>query len=188
MTDQDVLLDLLHTFAAALRRSIAGLSLPALSWQPDPDANNIAVTVWHISRALDLLTVRLLEQHRADHELWFTQGWAAATHYDPRGLGWSGFGNLSGYTREEVAAVPVLTAEQLLIYFDQAVDALSRHVLTMPPAQLQQVAGGWPQQPQPTTYEVIRNFLLDGVGHLGEVRAIHAMWQRRLPPNGANGV
>src|SRR5688572_11470688 len=99
MTDQEVLLDLLQNFIEALRRTIGDLSLEALRWQPGPEANNIAVTVWHVSRAFDLLKVRVLENEGSEAEQWFTEGWEARTGYDPRGIGIGGFGNLSGYTQ-----------------------------------------------------------------------------------------
>lgn len=178
MTDQEVLMDLLQVFATGLRQTISALPPAALNWRPDSEANNIGLTVWHISRALDLLKVRLLEQQPPDKEQWFTQGWRASTNYDPRGIGWAGFGNLSGYTQEQVAAVPLLPAHDLLAYFDQVVTALATYLSALPGAGLQEVAGGWPQTPQPSAYVVVRNFLLDGVGHLGEIRAIKAMWER----------
>lgn len=78
------------------------------------------MTVWHISRAFDLFKVRFFENRAPKEELWHTCGWAAKTGYDPRGIGRRGFGNLVGYTQEEVEAVPILSAGDLLAYFDQA--------------------------------------------------------------------
>lgn len=179
MTDQEVLLDLFATYAAGVRRTISGMSHAALTWQPDAEANNISVTVWHMSRALDLLKVRLLENRPALEELWFTSQWVQRTGYDPRGLGWSGFGNLTGYTTAEVAAVPLLSADDLLLYFDQTVGALITYLRAMPHSDLYQPAVGWPQSPQPVAYEVLKSFLMDGIGHVGEIRAIKAMWDRR---------
>lgn len=155
------------------------MSHDALAWQPDAEANNIAVTVWHISRALDLLTVRLLENRPALEEAWFTRHWVERTGYNPRGLGWNGFGNLTGYTQADVSAVPLLSADDLLAYFDQVVDALMTYLRAMPTMELYQPAAGWPQSPQPIAYEVIKNFLMDGIGHVGEIRALKAMWERR---------
>ena len=61
MTNKELLLDLYQTLADALRRAIQDLPLDILRWQPDEEANNIAVTVWHISRAFDLFKVRFFE-------------------------------------------------------------------------------------------------------------------------------
>ena len=98
MNQIDVMNDMLEHFAYVLHRTIGDLPMEAMQWQPDEEANNIAVTVWHICRALDLLKVKLIE-NRSDHEqIWFSEGWADRTGYDPAGLGIGGFGNLAGYT------------------------------------------------------------------------------------------
>lgn len=180
MNDKEILLDLLQDFAGRVHWVLDGMPLQALSWQPDAEANNIAVTVWHFSRAFDLLKVRLLESQPPDVELWHTRGWAARTGYDPRGLGWGGLGNLAGYTRAEVEAVPILPAGELLEYFDQVVEALHDYLERMPSAALYEPAPGWPgkQKPQ-TAYVCIRNFVLDSYQHLGEIMALKAMWERK---------
>ena len=178
MNDKEILLDLLQNFAKRVNRVLDGMSLQALSWQPDAEANNIAVTVWHFSRTFDLLKVRGLENQSPDAELWHTQGWATQTGYDPRGLGWGEFGNLAGYTRAEVEAVPILPADELLEYFNQVYNALHNYLERMPPEALYQPAPGWPGKPQ-TACVCIRNFLTDSREHLEEIKAIKAMWERR---------
>lgn len=105
MTDQEILLDLLLHLKENIHWILNGMSLEALRWQPDEEANNIAVTVWHVSRACDLFKTRIFENCPPEAELWHTRGWATKTGYDPRGLGTAGFGNLAGYTRAEVDAV-----------------------------------------------------------------------------------
>lgn len=179
MDAHDMLLDLFETYAALLRRALQDLPAAALVWRPDPQANNIAVTVWHMARALDLLTARLLDGRPSETELWFSAGWAARTGYDPRGLGWGGFGNLAGYTPEQVAAVPLLSAAELLEYFEQARAAFDAYLPTMAEQRLYGPVQGLALTPAPTAYAVIRNFLADGLGHVGEIRAIRAMWERR---------
>ncbi len=178
MNDREILLDLLENFSKRIHRMLDGVSLPALGWQPDAEANNIAVTVWHVSRAFDLLQTRILENQTPDAELWYTKGWAARTGYDPRGLGWSGLGNLAGYTLAEVAQVPILPADELLAYFDQTCAALRACLERLPSAALYESAPGWPENPQ-TAYIFIRNFLMDSLGHLGEIKTIKEMWERK---------
>lgn len=181
MDDKEILLDLLQNYAAGLHRTIADLSLDALTWQPDPQANNIAVTVWHVSRALDLLKVLILQDQPPENELWFTNGWAEKTGYNPIGLGHGGLGNLAGYTQAEVAAVPILPVEELLAYFDQASDALSIYLGISPneaiykPIELDNGTNI-------PAYIFIRNFLMDAREHLGEIKAIKAMWERKCLP------
>jgi hypothetical protein len=178
MTDKELLLDLFQTFADALHWTIKDLSLDALRWQPDAEANNIAVTAWHISRAFDLFKVRFFENRTPEEELWHTRGWAAKTGYDPRGIGYRGWGNLSHYTQEEVKAVPILPASDLLTYFDQTYDAMVAYLHDLPAEALYQPTAGSPIE-EYTAYRWLRNLLLDGYGHLGEIKAIMHMWERR---------
>ena len=51
MDRKDVLIDLLEQFKRWTEWSIKDLSLEDLSWQPDPEANNIGHTMWHICRS-----------------------------------------------------------------------------------------------------------------------------------------
>lgn len=178
MTDKELLLDLFQTLADTLRRTIQDLPLDMLRWQPDEEANNIAVTVWHISRAFDLVKVQFFESQPAEAELWHTRGWTAKTGYDPRGIGGRGQGNLYGYTREEVEAVPILPADDLLTYFDQVYEAMAAYLHALPAEALYQPAASSPVEGF-TVYNWLRNLLVDGLGHWGEIKAIKAMWERR---------
>lgn len=178
MTDKELLLDLYQTFAEALRRTIKDLSFDALRWQPDQEANNIAVTVWHISRAFDLFKVRFFENRAPEEELWHTRGWVVKTGYDPRGIGRRELGNLVGYTQEEVEAVPILPVDNLLAYFDQAYEAMVAYLRDLPAEALYQPAAGSPVE-EFTVYNWLRNLLVDGFAHWGEIKAILHMWERR---------
>jgi DinB superfamily len=119
MKGAEVLADLVVYLARSVRREIEGLSHEELTWQPDAEGNNIAITVWHFSRWLDLLTVRAFENRPPEEEQWHIRGWAKKTGYDPRGIGYQGFGVLADYTQKEVAEVPVLDANELITYLDQ---------------------------------------------------------------------
>ena len=182
MNPKDVLTDMLENFAFSLHRTIMDLPKDALQWQPDPEANNIAVTVWHICRALDLLKVRIIENKPDQDQLWYATGWASRTNYDPAGLGFGGFGNLAGYTLDQVKAVPLLSAEESLEYFDQVCGAFSDYLANLKVEALEESPAGWPRMagaPAPeNVYVVILMFMLDNREHLGEIKAIRAMWYR----------
>jgi len=178
MGEKEILLDLLQNYTTWRHRTVGDLSLDELTWQPDPQANNIAVTVWHVSRAFDLLKVLILEDQPPEHELWFTNSWAEKTGYNPIGLGHAGFGNLAGYTLAQVAAVPVLPADDLLAYFDQASSALYNYLAGLPNEAIYQPIELSDGTTTPA-YTFIRNFLMDGREHLGEIKTIKAMWERR---------
>ena len=176
MTSVEMLADLVATLANGIHKEVTGLSVPELTWQPDAEGNSIGVTVWHMSRGLDVLKVQFLEQQQALAEQWFTQGWARKTAYDPRGIGTGGLGILSGYTQEEVAAIPVLSAEELLAYLDQVSDALRQYLLSLPEGALSRPTLFVGERL--TAYQVIKEIVLGCVGHLGEIEALKALQTR----------
>ncbi|MBN1314801.1 MAG: DinB family protein [Anaerolineales bacterium] len=153
-----------------------------LYWQPDREANNIAVTVWHVSRAFDFFKVRLFQNHPAAEELWHKNGWAQKTNYDPTGIGWGGFGNLSGYSQQEVKGVPALTARELVAYLEQVVEAMRDYIRGLPSPALYQPAVGYTETSR-TIYEWLRALIADSFEHLGEIRTIEAMGERQVRPN-----
>lgn len=179
MDNKEILLDLIEDYSGCLHYVLADLPPEALYWRPDPQANHIALTVWHVSRAWDLLKVLVLEGCPPEDELWFTRGWAEKTGYNPLGLGFAGFGNLAGYSLEEAAAVPELPPTDLLAYFDQACEALTTCLSAGLPDLLDRPVLFPDQDEAYPAYFFIRNFLMDAREHLGEIKAIKAMWLRR---------
>jgi hypothetical protein len=179
MNHKDVLLDMLQNYAFSLHRTIADLPNEALKWQPDPQANNIMVSVWHVCRALDVLKVKIIENRPHPEQLWYARGWASKTGYDPAGLGIGGFGNLAGYTSDQVKEVPLLSAKELLDYFDQVYEALRGYLEGMELEALEKSPAGWPgglgSSAPENIYVVLMMFLLDNREHLGEIKAIRAM-------------
>ena len=176
MRDVELLADLFRYMAQGIRQVVAGLSREELTWQPDAQGNSIGVTVWHCSRWLDVLTVQLLEHQAASSEQWQTRGWAEKTGYDPRGIGYGGFGAITGYTQQEVAAIPFLDADEHLTYLDQVVEALCHRLLSLPEGALDQplIAAGRKR----SAYQWIRMLLMGFAGHVGEIEALKAMQTR----------
>jgi hypothetical protein len=181
MNATDVLTDMLENYSFSLHRTIKDLPQAALRWQPDSEANNIAVTVWHVCRALDLLKVKIIENRPDPNQLWYSEGWASKTNYDPAGLGFGGFGNLSGYSLDQVKEVPLLSAAELLEYFDQVYKALNDYLMNVKDEALEGRPIGWPRNAgtyPKNIYRVLVMFLLDNREHLGEIKALKAMWAR----------
>jgi len=176
MRDLEIWADILTYGAEGIQRIVAGLSREELEWRPDAEGNSIDVTVWHCSRWLDVLAVQLLENRPAEEEQWHTRGWAGKTGYDPRGIGAGGFGAITSYTQEEVAAIPALTADEQLTYLDQVCEALKKILLSMPEGVLYEPVKGVGKKR--TAYQWIRMLLLGCVGHVGEIEALRALQTR----------
>ena len=177
MTYLELLAELIEDLARDLRPEIEPLPPEALAWNPGPQANSIGVTLWHMARGMDFLAVRILQAKEAEQEYWHVKGWREKTGYDPRGIGYAGWGMVTGYTWEEVLAIPKLTSQEMMEYFDQACFALS--------GQVRQLTDEVAQQPVPnyrkgklTRYEWLKFFYKGLQAHVGEIMAIKAMKAR----------
>ena len=178
MADLELLAELIDDLARDLRPEIESLTPEALNWNPGPQANSIGVTLWHMARGMDFLAVRILQSNPVEEEQWQTKGWREKIGYDPRGIGYGGWGVVTGYTWEEVLGIPKFAPQVILEYFDQTCLALSEQVrqLTIETAQqpVQNYAKG-----KLTHYQWVKEFYKGLQAHVGEIMAIKAMKARR---------
>ncbi|HSG43568.1 MAG TPA: DinB family protein [Anaerolineales bacterium] len=180
MNAKNLILDLLQTYKEGIDNSLKDLAPEAWTYQPDPKANHIAVTIWHLARLMDMFVVMRLQNNPIDDEKWFTDGWMEKTGYDPRGKGARGLGVLIGYTPEEMLQVPVLPMEEMKKYFDDTHAALVDNYNNLSPEGLDEQAPGG--DPRRTYYEWVKLILNDGLRHTGEILAIKAMCERKQKP------
>jgi len=177
MNANDVLIDLLEDNRRRLHRLFDVISDDCLFWKPVSEANNIAITVWHMARIFDVFLTQQAKGYTSEEECWFRHDWAHQTNYDPRGSGQNGWGMLTGYTQEEVAAMPQFTKEQILGYLDDVYNTVKEYLENTPTEILLTPGIGF--QGRFTQYQCIQMALLDNVRHLGEVFAIHAKKDRQ---------
>ncbi len=175
-TAKEVILDLLKTYKEGIDYVLKDLPAGAWAYQPDPEANHIAVTIWHLARIMDLAVVMRIDNQPIEEELWFKNGWMEKTGYDPRGIGSRGLGILIGYSVEEMMAVPVLPQAEMMQYFDETMDALVAVFAGLGDHQLDELAPGG--DPQRSYYEWFKICLSDGYRHTGEMLAIKASYER----------
>ncbi len=175
MQDVELYADLVATLAQWAHLEVRGLSSEELAWQPDAEGNNIAVTVWHFSRWLDVVA-RILSGRSRKEELWLTRGWAERTGYNPHGIGEQGLGAVTGYTLQEVAAIPLLSAQELLEYLDQVCAELAALLRSLPSSEpLQQPL--YPGSSR-TQQQLLQTVFMGSCGHMGEIEALKAMMKR----------
>lgn len=177
MNANDVLIDLLEDNRRRLLRLLDNLSDDCIAWKPEPDANNIVVTVWHMARIFDVFLTLQAKGNSSEEECWFRHGWAEQTGYDPRGIGLNGWGMLTGYKQEEVAVMPQLTRKQVLGYLNDVYDTVKESLISTPIEKLQMPGAGF--EGKYSQYQCIQMPLLDNVRHLGEIFAIQARWERQ---------
>jgi hypothetical protein len=176
MNANEVLIDLLEDNRRRLQRLFNAIPDECVFWKPEPEANNIAITVWHMARMFDVFLTLQAKGDAPEAECWFQRGWADRTGYDPVGTGQNGWGMLTGYTQAEVAAMPHLTREQVLEYLNQVYDTVREYLASTPEELLLMPGAGF--EGRYTQYQCIQMPLMDNVRHLGEIFAIKASWER----------
>ena len=166
MRDTELMAKWFEDVGARARERLQGLDEEALEWRADERGNNVRETVWHMARWIDVLT-RILGGTQPSTERWFTDGWAQRTSYDPRGIGDDGLGALTGYTFQEVLAIPRLTATDLVRYLDSVIGPLAQRLRALPDDE--------------AAARAVRRAtgILQGcLGHLGEIDALLAIRKR----------
>ncbi len=166
MRDTELMAKWFEDVGARVREQLKSLEEDALEWRADVRGNNVRETVWHMARWIDVLT-RILGGTQPSTERWFTDGWAQRTGYDPRGIGDGGLGALTGYTFQEVLAIPRLTTTDLVRYLDSVIGPFAQRLRALP-------------EDEDTARAVRRaTGILQGCfAHLGEIDALLAIRER----------
>ena len=109
MTVADLLSDAFGRIQQLVTRTVTGLTTEQLAYRPQPAANSIGWLIWHLTRIQD--------DHIADaagtEQVWTAGGW-----YDRLGLPFDAGDTGYGHDSEQVAAVRIGEAEQLIGYHD----------------------------------------------------------------------
>lgn len=177
MTDLELLAELIDDLYRDLRPEIESLSQDEFHWRPDLQANSIGVTVWHVARGLDFLATRVLSGRPAKKELWHTQGWREKTGYDPRGTGYGGWEVLTGFTWDDVQAIPKLSTRKALEYLHQSCSLASSLVRSMSAEQAQSPVLEF-FDGKLTSFRWVKEFYKGFQAHIGEIMAIKVLIAR----------
>lgn len=142
-----------------------------VDWRPHPDSNNVGVTVWHVARWLDVLGAQVLGGRAASEDIWHADGWSEHTGYDPIGVGFLGLGTLTGYSADEMRAVPQMSRQQLRAYLTQTNRSLTEQILD---------AGASVVAPRcrVSPFQNIVTTLQGSFGHVGEIDTLVALRSR----------
>jgi hypothetical protein len=108
MNVSDFAANTLNETHAALMQAVDGLTQEELLRQPQPEANSIAFTLWHILRVEDWFFHYLFQRVP---QIWETEKWPEKLNLpdDPRVTGF-------GYSAEQVAGFPTVQLRDLLAY------------------------------------------------------------------------
>jgi DinB family protein len=171
-----ILVELVDRVESGTLRRLKRVTPEALSWQPDPEANSIGVTIWHYSRWFDLLGTVTLPGGPNEAQRWMRDGWTARTGYDPSGIGFGGLGLITGYTVAEMRTVPQLEAEKLGEYHRSAMASLRAALAREDARTLAQTVHF--VDSDPTRFELVFGTLLGATRHLGEIDALLSLYSR----------
>jgi hypothetical protein len=174
MNQIELLAELVEEVARDLGPQVEALSQEQLDWHPRPEGNSIGVTVWHLARGMDLLATRVMRGRPAEDELWHTAGWRDRTGYDPRGVGYGGWGVITGYTWPEVLAIPRLTPAEHVDYLRQAASDLAAEIRSLSEEAASEPASGL-MDGKFSYREWVKSFYKGFQAHVGEIMAIKAM-------------
>lgn len=177
MSTQTVLLDMIDENMKYVNWILDEINIDLLHWKPDPGALTIAITLWHCARALDVFKTLHINNLPDEEEIWIKNNWVGKTGYDPRGIGTHGWGQITGYAAEEVAAIPAMSKFVLQKYTEEVMNSLRIYVENASDELLFGQAQGF--EGKHTNYFWIRHPLMDMTRHLGEVMAYREMWMRQ---------
>jgi hypothetical protein len=75
MSKKEVLFELIDDNTRRVHRLLSEPDDTFLYWSADGEANTIAVTIWHVTRAHDVFLTQHILGEPADNEIWFRSGW-----------------------------------------------------------------------------------------------------------------
>jgi hypothetical protein len=160
---------------ARLRR----IAPDALYWQPHRESNSIGVTIWHYTRWWDLFGTVVLPERETGSQHWFRDGWLERTGYDPRGKPPDGLGLITGYSVDEMLAVPHLSADELAEYHTAATTSALAAIAAEDPASLARTLRVGEGDTGGSRYAQILGLALGSHRHLGEIDALSSLFERR---------
>lgn len=163
-----LLMDGYTRISQGLERTLNGLSVDDLKWQPQPDTNNIGWLAWHLTRVQDDHIASLM----GEEQLWVKDGWHAKFNRpaDPKDRGF-------GHTPEQVAAFESPGAEILLSYHQAVLERSKRFFLTLSETDLDRELNEPQYQPLPTVGVRLISVLADNLQHAGQAAYVRGLRQ-----------
>lgn len=105
----------LEEYLQLLNKSIEGLSLSELKWQPSLESNNIIYLLWHMGRVEDNWINQVIG---GKESVWIRNGWNKKFPFDENDYG-------KGYGKQDLANLPEMNKEQLMdFYNDQRIESI----------------------------------------------------------------
>jgi len=130
LTPTELLQQAFHLAHQGLRIAVKRLSTEQILWRPQEGANSIAFYLWHIPRTTDFYLHRRI---LGGTEIWASQEWEKTLPVLTEGSS-SGIG--TGFTDQQVGAMPALAVSTYVSYLDAVESALYDWLGDQTPEQL----------------------------------------------------
>ena len=170
MNTAELLLDAFGRIQEAVQEAIAGLTVEALTFRLDPQANSIAWLVWHLTRIQD----DHLAAAFGTEQVWTAGDWFErfGLPFDPRAHGY-------GQTADEVGAVQV-PADLLAGYHDAVHTRTVQLLQDLTEADLDRVVDErW--DPPVTLGVRLVSVIADDLQHAGQAALVRGVHERVAP-------
>jgi hypothetical protein len=113
----------------AFTRVLTGMSQEEVAWQPNPEANSIALIVLHSARSEDMFVQGRIQQKP---QVWETGKW-----FEKMGCPQTETG--SGYTAEQLACFKAPDIKTIMAYFDAVRAATKQYVAGITPKEYDRI-------------------------------------------------
>jgi hypothetical protein len=179
MEIKELIVSGLEQSRGSLDRALNSLSTDEINWHPKPDANSIALILFHLARLEDSMISTL----SGKPSLWDTDKWYVKLHKDQNDRG-------AHYTTEQVTKFEVSNVKDLLAYYVATRTKTMEFLKNLSPARLDDKVDmpdpppppkdapprpAPPKRPEPTVGRMLYMILNESVSHGGEISYIRGL-------------
>jgi hypothetical protein len=151
-----------------MERTLDGLSVEDLRWQPHQDANSIGWLCWHLTRGQDAQVAALMEAE----QLWTMTGWHKKFNRpaDPRDVGF-------GHTPQQVTEFESPEPKVMLEYLRETTERSKQYMQSLSEGDLDRELNEPQWQPLPTVGVRLISIMSDNLQHAGQASYIRGLLQ-----------
>ena len=160
----------LNDLQTALVEATSDLTQEEVMRLPQPGANHIAFTLWHMARVEDWFFHYLFQRVP---QVWESGRWHEKTGLpeDPRATGF-------GYTTEQVADFPSVPLRDLMAYSEAVRAATSDYLRNVEPSRLDETVTSR-LFGEVTVGSLIGHFIVEAAQHVGQIAYVRGMLRKQ---------
>ncbi|MFC2002293.1 DinB family protein [Chloroflexota bacterium] len=164
---QQFISDIFEYISQELEDALGGLRVDDLNRQPCLGCNSIGWLTWHLTRARDIVTAKML----GEEQLWTKDNWYVRFNRtpDPKDTGF-------GHSIEDVVAFSSPNASTLLEYHHAVLGQLKRYITSkLSETELNREFDNPINPAMPNVHTQLMRLINDNMQHLGQVNYVRGM-------------